>query len=944
MSEAPLAPRTLAVGGLPEAARKGVPGMLEYVAELRAEGGDARARSVLAELVARARIKEPFEKACAEAREPDTAAAGVPASPSGATKVIALRDPQEMYLCAAARMALCMDLNVAELALVVPAVAVPYLLLSVDASEVMSVQHPFLLFSRYCILQHTAGCFVPPEMRESARDCAGFVDEAVRALLESEIKAQPQADDVQQQALSVAERRDAAGVSRWVLQLPRRRVRALLCQMVAELGMYHLVADSPDKAVEAVQLLRSLLGRFGLSLDEAGVDGIRLRRIESMCAAAKAQARERAASSESLLVRVHTRGVGDVPHERLIAEAIRRTTPMAYRRASARSARSLESGSDLYYVATLCNAVSVVLDRGKTEHALVSALKALTSPPEQLWDLLLAVPKAVVAHADFASGGMSADEFWRRIRPVYLLLYNCIDNPAWRRKVEACPMLDVVFEAIPASRIRPLFSDDKTAVLRTPLDGSDSAQQVYLRELLISRIQPHESHHSQELNLIISQFPNSSGTLLANSAQSLFEKAREQRHGCIVRTIVEVKRSVEYSAIIDELLSLAPISLAERQAGIIARVMECYASVGVPSLKTFKRLVTALLQSGMGLFEFTKMLLQPPPDGQPMTPEVVTYGNVSRILTLLWGHVTYFNGANLPAGFYTHGVPKDLESAPEQIIREIVPTVVDLVPWLCKNDGIRGDLLVVHQVIVDAIRDLENSDQLFCLIIGFFGGILSRVQPVERRFLVEALGPLSILTNPNLREWQTEGERNIAKICQPAAEIAFDDAERVFLLSFIALVSRAWASHNPRLSPIPHWMLADLAFVSQTTEDLKLCKVHQMNALVILSNGFSHLRKLEPVWESGLLRRIIECNLQLNDFVDAAFFVQLMPAPDYQLAFHALSHVPWDALAAGTAAASVEESLLCFWDIHMLEFITHHLNKHGCARLVAKMVGALGGC
>ncbi|KAI8920610.1 hypothetical protein BC831DRAFT_437879 [Entophlyctis helioformis] len=253
--------------------------------------------------------------------------------------IVRLSDSQDMYLQAAGRLFVALNMTMHELEQTISAEAIPYLLLSIHSDTGSYLQHPVLLYCRSVLRKSFEDCWIPPTEEDRASQCCRQIE----AALDRAVQEEPSDQAKHQTAI---------------------------CEMIYELVLYYIIVDRPDQSTAYLALLRQMLLTFGIMPESASwLDVCRLERIEQLCDEHSKLAVATPAEPTNLtnlLAQADKLQERDLPDvlNLLIDAAFSRTLPIHAMRVFS-TTLAAKSSIDLAMLSWMCNAVSIAFTPGK---------------------------------------------------------------------------------------------------------------------------------------------------------------------------------------------------------------------------------------------------------------------------------------------------------------------------------------------------------------------------------------------------------------------------------------------------------------------------------------------------------------------------------------------------------------------------------------------------
>jgi hypothetical protein len=209
--------------------------------------------------------------------------------------------------------------------------------------------------------------------------------------------------------------------------------------------------------------------------------------------------------------------------------------------------------------------------------------------------------------------------------------------------------------------------------------------------------------------------------------------------------------------------------------------------------------------------------------------------------------------------------------------------------------------------------------------LGFIGGAMARLLPDDKKFDIQSLGIYSVFSLPGKFQWNVVGCNGLetrvhftdgAILSEPSSKNVID-----FLLKCCNKITAE--THQP--NSMWYRLKGDIYFYQSES---KQAFTAYLNYLLVDTDNFSNLSRMNTILSDGLLNRMIQLSIELNDGITALFFLQFQGKIDYEKAFGIIQTLKVDTLQGNVEYYIDPPNVLhqvspcfCICDIYLLEGI-----------------------
>ncbi|KAH6578904.1 hypothetical protein BASA60_003493 [Batrachochytrium salamandrivorans] len=875
--------------------------------------------------------------------------------------MLRLTDSQDMYLQAASRLFICLDLDVSDLIGWIPTHSIPYLLLSINRDEYTDkLQHPFLLYSRFMLRKYMKTCLVPESERDLVAQCAKIVEGAVDTVTSSSPHSK---------SLKMDRKMESPVDGRII------RDMQIIPVMLFELAMYNFIVDKPAVAVNWFQALWA--HKNGLLSDtttKGRIDVVLARKVEKMCSQACAHiSRTDTWTADTALAQMHSFGRFSESLNDLVGAAITKSSPILCRRIMARifakaatgENRDLENHASTphsFMLHFICNALSVLLDtpigdaKAELFPEFMGSFNSGTILDRKMCISLLDTPLLFTRHPEFSRLMTSdAEVFNGAACDLYLFLYLNSNNTVWCEMMEAHEFYAPIFSEYPFLKLKRQLrtkSIGPICVSRAPRSESVVDQELFLQEMLLSRIQITETKYIPSLNSVIGKHPVATCTLIARSVEKFVEDEEFDQALSLLEiafvlvenspqpphmrpNLEQIRRKCYHCMLIGSIKSMDENDIRKVETGISGRIITTLETCGLPDRDEFVKLMQALLHKSSAniLVECTKSFTIYASNNN--TAEAYVFVIVSRVAAFMIAALSRVTDNSMFTSIYPSNESPGTDLLSEQAIVEVHAFANHLAVWLTDLYGSSNDTTkAIHSILLDIIQGYDDAQHAFFLLVGCVGGVLASYQTPDLRYSLQSMGPFAMCCSPVLKDTLPKSEKRVAQIivnsklldsassANPTVNSTntpkkLGIVETQLLDDFLEQICLCWTKLESNTSPIPYWVLGGIAYVrsrSSTTpsstappttppslaavktEQHRTVKRCYLNGILVVSQDLYRIDLLDSVWQSNMLNQLIESCITLEEHINVAFLSQLMPRIDYKLSFRALREIQWDQL------------------------------------------------
>ncbi|KAK5673107.1 Integrator complex subunit 8 [Batrachochytrium dendrobatidis] len=874
------------------------------------------------------------------------------------TCILPLTDAQDMYLQAAARLFLCLNLDVGDLVGWLPLECIPYLLLSINSNECDDqLRHPFLLYSRFMLRKYLNTCMIPENERELVADCAKFVENAIGSLRIKSAASFKDSTDMDMDA-------DKAFL-----------LDQTVFVMLFELAMYNYIIDMPKIAAGWFSLLWAHYEQqpHASGNIERLIDIKLAKRVEKMCKQACAPVSQTDLfSTSNIITQLHffERFIENTSD--LVSAAIVRSIPLSCRRTIARifSNRVIQTDAQsttkspksiVVLVHLVCNSLSVLLENngGDAKAELFPEFMVHFNCPSIMNKhaclTLLDLPSIFIKHPEFTRNkDNDVKLFCQHSQNLFMFLYQNSTIALWCETMESHEFFAQIFVQYPFLKLKRQFlhkTVDRYAVQRSPRSDFQIDQDIFLNEMLFSRIQSSETKYISTLNSVIGKNPVPTCKLIAKSAE-LFINDGEFDHALSLLQIgfvlVEnssqppetklnlerIRRKCYYSMLIESFKIMDESETRKLESDVSVHIITTLETCGLPDRDEFVKLLQTLLQksSSNALVECTKSFAIYA--NNKSTLEALIFVIVSRVAAFMVAVLFRITDKSMFSAIYPSSTSPGTDALSDQAIMEVHAFANHMTEWLTTSFGGNDESVkIAYELLLLVITGSSIAQQAFLLLVGCVGGILAPHQPLDKRYSPSNLGPFALCCSPNFQSSASESEKRVAQIISNSSLVAKEASantsdtqvnplkkptlrEMQLLEGLMEQVCVCWTKLPKNTSPIPFWVLGDITLfkirsvtvtptatpnsaagpssTSLKSDQFQLVKRYYLNGIVLVSQDFYRLDLLECIWKSSILHKLIETCIGLDEHIHVAFLSQLLPRVDYKLAYRALRLILWD--------------------------------------------------